>query len=127
METTTKPATIDIRLARPQSLHECLVIKSLAILIMPTKINDNSMDFSEFTIFWTDLFVGCIFETCIWPRGPANKPRKMDVVSVKYHIGAPDAHIPQNSTDFRNESNVTSPGTWKRIQNNKNIGRASPL
>ena len=61
------------------------------------------------------------------PRRAGQRPPKMDLVSVKYHIGAPDAAIPQSSTDFRNESNGTSPGTWKRAKKTKTIGLANPI
>jgi len=36
-----------------------------------------------------------------------------------YHIGAPGAYILRNSMDFRDESNGVSPGTWKRVKDNK--------
>jgi len=50
----------------------------------------------------------------------------MDLVSVKYYLEAPDAQKPQNSTDFRDESNGTSPGTWKQVKNIKKPGLANP-
>jgi len=36
-----------------------------------------------------------------------------------YHLGAPDALRPQNSTDFQDESSGTSPDTRKRVKTNK--------
>ena len=41
--------------------------------------------------FPTFLLFGGVFRKCTLPRGLAKEPPKMDLVSVKYKIGASDA------------------------------------
>ena len=45
-----------------------------------------------------------------------NIKNELSQAKFGYHIGAPDAKIPQNSVDFHDESNGTGPGTWKRVK-----------
>lgn len=70
-------------------------------------------------------FRWCVFRKHILPTGLAKEPPQIDLVSVKFHIGAPDAQTRQNRMVFRAESNGTSPGSWKWVKNNKTIRLAS--
>ena len=60
-----------------------------------------------------------LFRRYISLGGLAKEPPKMNLVSVKYHIGAPDTDIPQNTTDFRIQSNGTSTRNRKQVNYNK--------
>ena len=61
-----------------------------------------------------------VFRKIVLPEELAKEPPKMELVSLKYYIGAPDAHIPQKSKKFRDESDGTSSGTRKRVKINRN-------
>ena len=64
------------------------------------------------------LLLECISRRCNLPKGLAKEHPTMDVVSLEYKIGAPDAYVLQNSTDCRIKPNGTSPVTPKRFKNN---------
>jgi len=40
---------------------------------------------------WSDFRFVLLVRKCVLPEGVAKEPSKLDLVSVEYHVGAPDA------------------------------------
>jgi len=76
-------------------------------------------------VWWSGFPLGCTFRKCVFPDGLDKERPKIYLVPMRYHIGVPDASILQNSTDFRDESNETTPGTGNDENTIEHIGLAS--